>query len=133
MAKKPLFKIDPDSEVKGTGEGGIYVTTTPDHPHGEKRPDRKKRYVYKHRVIMENQLGRLLKDGEEVHHKDEDRTNNAPSNLELAKLGPHQKNHALKNKFWKKSPANKPKRKKPSKDAAIRVAALFLQASQNQP
>lgn len=113
MAKKVHFKIDKDSIITGTGagEGGYqYCTTTPPHPHGEKRPDRKKRYIYLHRVVMENHLGRLLKDYEEVHHKDEDPTNNALSNLVLSDNRKHQRQHSKKTKFWKTSPKNKPKK-----------------------
>jgi hypothetical protein len=36
-----------------------------------------------HRVVMEKKLGRSLKKGESVHHKDGNRTNNDPDNLEL--------------------------------------------------
>jgi hypothetical protein len=109
MAKKSLFKIDPDSEVTGTGDGYVYVTCTPNHP-GKKMSDHKKTYVYKHVALMELHLGRYLKEGEEVHHKDENPKNNALSNLELRSSEGHAKHH----KFWKKSPRTKPgqKRKK---------------------
>ena len=40
-------------------------------------------YVREHRLVMEQKLGRRLEPGEVVHHIDEDRTNNAPENLEL--------------------------------------------------
>jgi hypothetical protein len=108
-----LFEIDKGSEVTGTGRGVIYVTTTPNHP-GVKTKDHDKTYVAKHIVIMENHLGRLLKKGEEVHHKDENPKNNALSNLELTTKSRHQKKHLLKDKrwekskFWKKSPRTKP-------------------------
>lgn len=50
-------------------------------------PDQKQRktdnYVLEHRLIMEKKLGRKLLPEEDVHHKDEDRTNNDPDNLEL--------------------------------------------------
>lgn len=39
--------------------------------------------AYQHRVLMEKLLGRPLRKGENVHHKDGDRLNNAPDNLEL--------------------------------------------------
>lgn len=40
-------------------------------------------YEYEHRLRMAEKLGRLLRDGENVHHFDGDRLNNDPSNLEL--------------------------------------------------
>jgi hypothetical protein len=107
---KPLQKIDRDSIVKSGEQGYLYCVTEPEHPNGEKRSDRDRKYVYLHRAVMENQLGRYLKPGEEIDHKDGDVTNNDPSNLVLRHLGEHQRDHALHgNPFWKKSPENKPK------------------------
>ena len=40
-------------------------------------------YIYEHRLKMEIRLGRLLRAGEVVHHKDEDRLNNEDDNLIL--------------------------------------------------
>jgi hypothetical protein len=121
MAKKPLFKIDPGSAVVGTGDGHLVVTTTPDHPTGTKMKDHKKTYVGLHIVKMENHLGRLLKDHEEVHHKDGNPKNNALSNLELTTHPEHAHTHSKKKKFWKKSPRNKPGRK-----SALKVVKAFL-------
>ena len=36
-----------------------------------------------HRLVMEAKLGRFLEDGEVPHHKDENKLNNTPDNLEL--------------------------------------------------
>jgi len=126
MAKHKLFKIDPDSEVKGSGDGHVYVTTTPDHPSigaGKKMPDHKKTYVPKHIAVMELSLGRFLdtSKGEEVHHLDGNPKNNALSNLELTTHDDHAKTHSKKKKFWKKSPKNKPGRK-----SAFRVVKAYL-------
>ncbi|WP_366930937.1 HNH endonuclease [Microcoleus sp. bin38.metabat.b11b12b14.051] len=41
----------------------------------------KYKVVYLHRVIAEQNLGRSLRQGEIVHHLDEDKTNNSPENL----------------------------------------------------
>lgn len=38
---------------------------------------------FKHQIVMEELLGRPLRERENVHHKDGDRQNNDPSNLEL--------------------------------------------------
>lgn len=119
--KKPLFKINYDEAITARGSGHQYVTTTPPHPHGEKRGDRDKVYVYLHRAVMELHLGRYLKDDEDVHHKDENPRNNNISNLELATHDDHAKGHAHKKKFWKKSPRTKPNRKK-----AQRIAMAFI-------
>lgn len=125
MAKK-LFDIDQDSVIKATKEGYLYCTTTPDHPNGEVRKDRKKRYVYLHRAMMEKHLGRYLEPDEQVDHKDKDKNNNAISNLVLVKRGPHQKDHVGRgNHFWEKSPLNKPRSKKAS-DMVLRVVSSYL-------
>jgi hypothetical protein len=50
-------------------------------------------YKYEHRLIAEELLDRPLKEGEEVHHLDENKTNNSPDNL-LVLSGPmHVKLH----------------------------------------
>ena len=47
-----------------------------------------------HRAIMEAQLGRPLRPGEVVHHRDGDILNNTPSNLELLdSQGAHVRRH----------------------------------------
>jgi hypothetical protein len=119
---KPFQKIDWDSIVKSGEQGYLYCVTDPPHPKGEKRGDRNKKYVYLHRAVMENELGRYLEDGEEVDHKDKDVTNNEPSNLILRVQGEHQREHALNgNSFWEKSPRNKPK-----KASEISVVTAFI-------
>lgn len=46
-----------------------------------------------HRHIMANHLGRPLKNGEVVHHKDGNKLNNAISNLELVSRSGHLLHH----------------------------------------
>ena len=48
------------------------------------------------KALMEQKLGRHLGKDEDVHHKDGDFHNNDLSNLELAKHGEHQREHAMK-------------------------------------
>ena len=40
-------------------------------------------YVYKHILVIEKMIGRYLKKGERVHHRDKDAHNNRLSNLRL--------------------------------------------------
>jgi hypothetical protein len=44
---------------------------------------RKAPQIYEHRVIMEKMLGRKLTKTETVHHKNGDRLDNRPGNLEI--------------------------------------------------
>ncbi len=66
---------------------GYYAVYMPDHPNSEKRG-----WVLEHRLIMSQMLGRPLKKGEVVHHKNHNRLDNRPENLELfASPGEHTK------------------------------------------
>jgi hypothetical protein len=54
--------------------------------HGYKvmpKGSRKAPQIYEHRVIMEKMLGRKLTKTETVHHKNGDRLDNRPGNLEI--------------------------------------------------
>lgn len=50
-------------------------------------------YAYEHRMVAETMLGRRLLSDEEVHHDDEDKSNNVPLNLIVAKN--HHEHSAL--------------------------------------
>lgn len=70
------------------GGGYHYCRTNPPHPK------RNSKGLYPlHRVVMENRLGRLLVSGEEVHHKDQDKANNDPENLEVRTKADHTAHH----------------------------------------
>ena len=130
---KPLWKIIPDSIVKGDSIGHLVCeveSLTPkykQHPNALKLKDRNKRYVYVHVIKMENSLGKVIDSSKfEVHHKNENPADNRLSNLELVSKADHAQGHSFKKKFWKKSPRNKPGR-----EAAYRVAGQFLNISQS--
>ena len=50
----------------------------PEHPHCDADG-----YIYEHRLVMEKKLGRYLRPKERPHHKNENRQDNDPDNLEL--------------------------------------------------
>lgn len=76
--------------IQYTVSRGDYLAAyVPDHPKADKNG-----YVAHHRVVAENKLGRLLRDGEEVHHKNRDRKDNSEDNLEVMPGVEHRKLHA---------------------------------------
>lgn len=97
--KRVLDTGDPHADIP-LGRRGTRLDGTPSHqgvPIGTRRVDSNSGYVWvkspqavghkgwilEHRLVMSEILGRPLYADEIVHHKDGDRTNNDPSNLEL--------------------------------------------------
>lgn len=76
-----------------TSGGYMYCRTDPVHP----KANAKGLYPL-HRVVMENKLGRLLENNEVVHHKNEDKVNNNPENLEIINRSDHSRHHSQKYK-----------------------------------
>lgn len=71
VGKNPRFKgwrISPD---------GYKLILMPSHPFNNGK------YIREHRLVMEKYLGRYLKRGEVVHHKNHNRLDNRLENLEL--------------------------------------------------
>lgn len=50
-------------------------------------------YTRRSRAVMAAKLGRALMPSEQVHHRDEDRSNDAPENLLLISAPEHNKHH----------------------------------------
>lgn len=53
-----------------------------------------KKVVSYPRLLMEEKLGRKLNPDEQIHHIDENPLNNDINNLEIMKIGEHQRKHA---------------------------------------
>lgn len=56
-----------------------------------------------HTVIAEWAIGRALRPGEVVHHKDRNKQNNDPRNLEVMKSSDHARLHAIAGEFVRKA------------------------------
>lgn len=68
-------------------KGYIYAKA-PDHPRAWNG------YVLEHILVAEEKLGRYLKEGETVHHKNEVKDDNSPDNIEVyATPGEHTSIH----------------------------------------
>jgi hypothetical protein len=74
------------------GQGYWRVWIAPDDPMASMRNHHG--YVLEHRLNMARKLGRPLRRSETVHHKDGDRGNNDPENLQL-RQGKHGKHVAM--------------------------------------
>lgn len=64
-----------------SGEGYVMVWLSEGDPLAAMRNDRG--YVREHRIVMARQLGRVLYPYEQVHHRNGERADNRPENLEL--------------------------------------------------
>ena len=69
-------------------DGYIRLSDYPDHPrqHGGQ--------VYEHIIVMEKLLGRPIGTNEDIHHKNDNRSDNRPENLEIISRAEHHKRHS---------------------------------------
>lgn len=90
--KAEIKRKGPPSKIERIVSKGDYMyAVVYGHPMATKN-----HYVLVHRVVMENHIGRFLRKEEVVHHKDENKKNNAIENLELvASASEHVKIHSL--------------------------------------
>lgn len=73
----------------GSAKQGRYIKVyVPWHPKAVSN------YRQLHRLLMEFKLGRVLREDEVVHHKDNNPANNHWDNLELMSKSEHSKHHA---------------------------------------
>jgi hypothetical protein len=71
---------------------GYVVIYMPSHPKAMKSKNWNG-YVYEHIVVAEKDIGRSIRDDEEVHHLDFNRLNNSPENLLVLTSSSHKKLH----------------------------------------
>lgn len=71
-------------------KGDYLYALVPQHPKATKNG-----YVLLHRVLVENNLGRILNTNEVVHHKDKNKRNNSKENLQVLDALEHSKHHSL--------------------------------------
>lgn len=79
--KNPLWKGGLTKKL------GYMMVKVPDHPYGHGG------YVFLHRLIMEEHLGRYLHPNEKVHHKNGDITDNRLENLQHMTQAEHLSHH----------------------------------------
>lgn len=89
------FKVGPNSN---TWKGGRHITKRgyikirkPEHPNNIYG------YCYEHRLVMEEHIGRYLTEHEDIHHINENKSDNRLENLELLTSSEHSKLTSKKN------------------------------------
>jgi hypothetical protein len=76
---------------------GYIIVHCPEHPKAMKNGSFEG-YVYEHVLMAEEILDRSVKEGEVVHHLDENKSNNSPDNLLILSNPMHVKLHGWLNK-----------------------------------
>lgn len=76
--------------AKTKSSQGYILVKCPDHPRADS-----KGYVFEHILVWETHHGKPVPDGYVVHHKDKDKTNNAPTNLVAMSNGEHTAMHHI--------------------------------------
>jgi len=71
-----------------TNVRGYVLVRQPGHPDAHCNG-----YIYEHRLVAEAVLGRRLLPGEQVHHRNGNRSDNRPENLEIAPTQAHHQIH----------------------------------------
>jgi hypothetical protein len=80
-------------------------------------------YVKRANLVMENVLGRPLRRGEEVHHKNRVKTDDSPGNLELHTATTHAQLHgAERRKIHAERASQAPKSTRPPTSPPRRIA-----------
>lgn len=79
-----------DLDRQNTDTNGYMYVYQPNHPMASGVGK-----VYVHRYVMAKHLNRMLESNEHVHHKDENKTNNDITNLELLNSSIHARLHHI--------------------------------------
>lgn len=80
--------------IKPSGYVEVYC---PNHPRVNKRG-----CVYEHQLVIEQSIGRYLREDEVVHHIDRNKSNNSLSNLMLLTRAEHTRLHLREGDFGKR-------------------------------
>lgn len=89
----PVMRGSENPSWKGgitKGSKGYWYVHRPNHPRAHASG-----YVKRATVVMEEVLGRFLGSDEVVHHKDKNRENDAPENLECMTISEHHRHHMM--------------------------------------
>lgn len=69
-------------------QGKYWLVSKPNHPNADRLG-----YVREHRLVMEEQIGRILNTNELIHHINGNTTDNRIENLQIISRSEHMKKH----------------------------------------
>jgi len=69
-------------------KGGYRLIHKPEHPHAKDNG-----YIFEHRLVVEKNIGRILKPEEKIHHLNGDKLDNRFENLEIITQSEHTHKH----------------------------------------
>ena len=102
---RPPGKFRPSGGLIRDKDGYLLVRA-PQHPSANASG-----YVRQHRLVMEGQLGRLLKREEVVHHINRIKDDNRPENLQLYESTAAHKREDMRGNSWAKGDFGNPRRR----------------------
>jgi len=126
---RPLTDLEPPqsrSEGRTTVHGGYVVEECPNHPRANKWG-----YHAQHRLVAEHWMGRLLREGEVVHHEDDNKQNNEPVNLWVFRThADHMRHHKRTSLRYREDLAASLRPMAGCPQTSIRTAALRIGVSE---
>lgn len=103
MGKRGAQALSKNPNWKGgrtVASNGYVLVKRRGHPNADSRG-----YVYEHRLVAEEKVGRRLKPGEQVHHVNGSKTDNRPENIQVcATRLHHQAEHRKRGSKYQRDP-----------------------------
>lgn len=85
----PGYEISVFGRVRNSKTGRVLKSHL-NRPNGYERVDINGKHRYIHKLMIENIYGYELQEGEKIRHRDGDKQNNSPYNLEILRNFPPQ-------------------------------------------
>lgn len=89
------LKSDLDEGGRVVDSYGYVMIKKHSHPYSQSSG-----YIREHRLVMEVELQRYLTADEIIHHKNRDKSDNRPENLEVVDMAEHRRIHNIEDRIY---------------------------------